>query len=96
MTINTQRLKELFATKRKFTDADLQLLREEAAQVNHMTGKQDAWFTTRMEVELIDTIRALDQTSSKLITTTNRLTTVILGVTIFGAVIAAVELWKHW
>jgi hypothetical protein len=91
VTINTERLKELFATTRKFTDADLQLLREDAAQVNHMTGKQDAWFTARMTVELIDTIRTLDKTSSNLIKTTNTLTIVILLVTAIGVVVAIVK-----
>lgn len=94
--MNTDRLKELFASCRKFTAADLQVLRDDAAATNAMTGKQDAWFTTRMTVELIDTIRTLDQTSAKLIQTTNTLTAVILGVTVIAVVIAIAELVRHW
>ncbi len=94
--INTDRLKELFGSTRKFTVDDLQVLREDAAQTNHMTGKQDAWFTTRMTVELIDTIRTLDETSARLIKTTNRLTAVILGITAVAFALAVVDLVRHW
>jgi len=91
--LDTTRLKEVFGNSNRFGEKELRILREDSGWIGHFSSKAD-WVETRMTVELIDTIRQLDETSTRLITTTNRLTSVILGVTVVGVVLAAISLFK--
>jgi hypothetical protein len=48
----------------------------------------------RLGLDLIDSIRRFDRASSDLVTTTNRLTIVAIGIAVVGLVIAIVSLVK--
>ena len=85
-------VRRVLSKEQKFTGPDLQILRNNTAAVSHMSGKSD-YFVFRMEVELIDAIRALDEASAKLITKTNALTFAILGLTVVGVVLTGVQVW---
>ena len=84
-------VRQVLAKEQKLTGNDLQILRNNTAGVTLLSGKSD-YFIFRMEVELIDAIRSLDEASAKLITTTNRLTTVILAVTVVGVLLAGIQI----
>ena len=56
---------EILNKKIALSRADLQVLRENSAAANLMSSRSD-WFLFRIEVELIDSITALNQSSSKL------------------------------
>ena len=77
----------------KLTAEDLRTLRECTDIMPSMTGRQADWLVMRMEIELIDAIRSLDDSSTRLVTTTNRLTAVILALTFVGVLLAGVQLW---
>jgi hypothetical protein len=81
-------IQQVFEGKQKFTAANLQVLRENADLLEGHDKKTD-YYRFRMEIELIDAIRSLDEVSAKLITTTNRLTGVILALTVVGIVLTA-------
>jgi hypothetical protein len=94
-------LKETLSRTVKFTAEDLQKLRMGSPAAGYMTGRTGDAFMVRMEVELIDAIRVLDETSTELINKTNKLTTVILvltgvgiAVAIIGVGIAAIQLLR--
>jgi hypothetical protein len=70
-------LTELLSRNEKLTKADIQAFRSGGIAVSHMTAKHDA-VSMRMEIELIDAIRSLDETSSFL-------SKVGIGVTFVGA-----------
>jgi hypothetical protein len=84
-------IKQVLGKERKLTGADLQILRTNTAAVSHITGKSD-YFVFRMEIELIDAIRSLDESSAELIKKTNWLTGVILALTGVGILLAAVQI----
>ena len=84
-------VRQVLAKEEKLTGDDLQILRHNTAGAAAMSGKSD-YFVFRMEIELIDAIRSLDEASAKLITTTNRLTAVILAVTVVGVLLAVVQI----
>ncbi len=69
-------IRGVLSKNQRFTAADLQILRENADAFNHLISKAD---DRRIEFEFIDAIRALDETSTKLINKTNRLTVAILA-----------------
>lgn len=71
---------QVFSTGQKLTGRELQILRENAQLLEGHDAKTD-YYLFRMQIELIDAIRALDETSAKLVTKTNWLTLVILGLT---------------
>jgi hypothetical protein len=83
---------QVLSKELKLSASDLQILRKNTAGVPLLTGKSD-YFVFRMEVELIDAIRALDEASAKLITKTNALTVAILGLTVVGVVLAGIQVW---
>ena len=85
-------IQEVFKSTQKFTAARLQVLRENADLLEGHDKKTD-YYRFRMEIELIDAIRSLDEASAKLITKTNALTFAILGLTIVGVVLAGVQAW---
>ena len=58
----------------KLTAAQLQILRANTGGVSLLSRTLD-YFSFRMGIELIDTIRSLDETSTKLVEQTNKLTT---------------------
>lgn len=75
----------------KFTDADLQLLRELTGEF-HRQGY--GWLKGRMEVEVIAAIEAFDRSSAALVDTTNRLTQRILWLTVVTVIVAVIALFK--
>lgn len=83
---------QVLVKRQKLTGDDLQIFRNNTAAVNLMSGKSD-YLVFRMEVELIDAIRSLDEASAKLITKTNALTFAILGLTVVGVVLAGIQVW---
>ncbi len=91
MDISGEAIRQVLRKEQKLTADDLQILRKNTAGVAVMSGRSD-YLVFRMEVELIDAIRALDEASAKLITTTNRLTAVILAVTVVGVVLAVIQI----
>lgn len=80
MTRQAIPLRTILEKHKKLTASDLQTFRENTAGVAQMSGKSD-YFVFRMEVELIDAIRSLDEASANLIEKTNSLTTRILVLT---------------
>jgi hypothetical protein len=84
----TAAVRGVLEKEQKLTAADLQVLRENTRAVQHLSGRSDYAYVFRMEVELIDAIRALDETSAELIQQTNRLTSRIFVLTIVGVVVA--------
>jgi hypothetical protein len=93
-TMDSQALlvRQVLAKEQKLTGDDLQILRHNTGGVPLLTGKSD-YFVFRMEIELIDAIRSLDEASAKLITKTNALTLAILGLTVVGVVLAGIQVW---
>ena len=83
---------DILGKQQKLTATDLQRLRSSGAGVSLLSSKSD-YFVFRMEIELIDAIRALDETSTKLIKQTNLLTAVILGLTVVGVVTAVIQVF---
>jgi hypothetical protein len=77
--------------KQKFTAADLQILRANADLLEGHDKKTD-YFQFRMEIELIDAIRSLDEVSAKLIEKTNSLTKAILWLTVATVGLAAIQI----
>ena len=99
VTIDEQRnaLTEVFRKHQKLTADDLQTLRINTAAANQLSSRSD-YFVFRMEVELIDAIRSLDETSAKLVTKTNWLTGVILAFTValfFIGIVQIVIMVRH-
>jgi len=82
-------IQQALSKKQKFTATDLQILRENAELLEGHDKKND-YYLFRMQIEFIDAIRSLDETSTKLITTTNRLTGAILALTVVGV---ALTVW---
>ena len=88
---STTEIKGVLSKEQKLTGPDLQVLRRNTRAAASMSSKTD-YFVFRMDIELIDAIRALDETSTQLITKTNRLTSAILGLTVAGVLLALVQL----
>lgn len=82
-------IQHALSKKQKLGSADLQILRENADLLEGHDKPTD-FYRFRTDIELIDAIRSLDETSTKLITTTNRLTGVILALTVVGV---ALTVW---
>ena len=80
-----EQLQKAFQAKDAFTAEDLDILRKNCGDIPYLSSRGD-WVTFRMDVELIDAIRKLDETSTNLVSTTNRLTAVMLAVTIVGVI----------
>lgn len=76
-------IQQALSKKQKFSAPDLQILRENA-ELLEGHGPNNNYYLFRMQIEFIDAIRSLDEVSAKLITTTNRLTGVILALTVVG------------
>jgi hypothetical protein len=95
------RLRRIFSSPARFGKEELQILREDCSYIQMLvTG--GSWVETRLTAELIDCIRHLDQTSTRLIETTNKLTAVNLGVaivvgvaTVLGVGIAAIQIFQR-
>jgi len=85
-------IQQAMSGKQKFTAAELQILRQNADLLEGHDKKNDYYFF-RMQIELIDAIRALDEASAKLVTKTNLLTGVILVLTVVGVVLGGVQVW---
>ena len=83
-------IQQALGRKTKLAAADLQILRENAELLEGHDRKND-YYLFRMQIELIDAIRALDETSSKLVEKTNRLTTIILALTIAAVLLAGIQ-----
>lgn len=80
------RLRRIFSNPARFGKEELQILREDCGHIPLLvTGGN--WVETRLTTELIDCIRQLDQTSTRLIKTTNKLTAVNLVVAIVVGVV---------
>jgi len=82
-------IQHTLSKKQKLASADLQILRENADLLEGRDKPTD-FYRFRTDIELIDAIRSLDETSTKLITTTNRLTGAILALTVVGV---ALTVW---
>ena len=82
---------EILKKEQKLTADDLHTLRKNTGGANQLSSKTD-YFMFRIEVELIDAIRSLDETSSRLVTKTNLLTAVILGLTIVLVLIGILQI----
>ncbi len=82
-------IQHALSKKQKLASADLQILRENADLLEGRDKPTD-FYRFRTDIELIDAIRSLDETSTKLITTTNRLTGAILALTVVGV---ALTVW---
>lgn len=93
MQLDTARLKRLFEKTGRFTEKDLDVLREDVALISHFSSKAD-YIEIRMTVELIDAIGRLDVTSTKLIRKTNWLTVAILVLTAVALVVAILTYFK--
>ena len=85
-------VKEVLEKERKLTGEDLQRLRENTVGAATMSGRAD-YFVFRMDIELIDAIRSLNETSTRLVTKTNNLTLAILGLTFAAVILAAIQVW---
>jgi len=84
-------IQQALSKKQKFTATDLQILRENAELLEGHDKKND-YYLFRMQIEFIDAIRSLDESSARLVKITNWLTFVILGLTVAGVVIAWIAL----
>jgi hypothetical protein len=84
-------LTQVLEKQQKLTASDLQILRNNTAGVPLLSSMD--YFAFRMEIELIDAIRTLDETSAKLIDKTNKLTTAILVLTIVGVILAGLQIF---
>lgn len=84
-------IKQVLGKEQKLTASDLQTLRQNTGAAQSMSSKSD-YFVFRMEIELIDAIRALDDTSAKLIERTNSLTRAILWLTVAAVALATIEI----
>lgn len=91
---------DFLRNNKQFDSDDLQRLREglSSATVALNTPANVAWINSRLAVESIDamkdlneSIRKLDVSSTNLVTRTNRLTRVILWVTLAAVFFAAVQ-----
>ncbi|SRR6266576_2644139 len=82
-------IQQVLSRNQKLTAADLQILRE-GSDLFEGRDKPTDFYRFRTDIELIDAIRSLDETSTKLITTTNRLTGAILALTVVGV---ALTVW---
>lgn len=85
-------VRKILEKQERLTGADLDVLRHNTIGAIGHSSKSDA-FMFRMEIELMDAIRALDETSTELINKTNKLTTVIMVLTGVGIFIAAVGIF---
>ena len=95
---------ELFKFLRKpdrYTPEDLQQLREGlfGASAAFARTENHVWLSSRLSVETLTSLaelnlslRKLDQDSSNLITTTNKLTAWILGLTVAAAFLGVIQL----
>ena len=77
------------------TKEDLDGLRQNVTVIPQMTGLQGDWIGVRMQVELIDAMGQLDETSTTLITTTKKLTKAMLFVALVAlfVTIAPGDFW---
>jgi hypothetical protein len=93
-TIDSQAIlvRQVLAKEKKLTGDDLQIFRHNTGGVPLLSSNID-YFHFRMEIELIDAIRSLDEASAKLITKTNALTLAILGLTVVGVALAGIQVW---
>jgi hypothetical protein len=103
---NEEQISEVL-NKPIWTDQDLATLRQNAGVLGRRTGPALIMVQSRLNLELISkliqldrSISALNQSSSSLVGTTNRLTKWILYLTVVGIVIAAVGaakvFWPGW
>lgn len=92
MPDNAETLSRILSKTGKLNRDDLEVLREKIGCVPQLQGGRGDWVVTRMEVELVDAITQLDETSTQLITTTNKLTRKILGLTVVGVAVAVAGL----
>ena len=84
-------IQHALSKKQKLGSADLQILRENA-ELLEGHDKPNAYYLFRMQIEFIDAVRSLDESSARLVKITNWLTFVILGLTVAGVVIAWIAL----
>jgi len=84
-------IQHALSKKQKLRSADLQILRENAELLEGHDKKND-YYLFRMQIEFIDAVRSLDESSARLVKITNWLTFVILGLTVAGVVIAWIAL----
>ena len=90
-------IKKVFEKREKVTAPDLQVLRENSELLEGHDRKAD-FYLFRMQVELIDVIRGLHETSAKLVSKTNLLTGVILAFTValfFIGIVQIVIMVRH-
>jgi hypothetical protein len=81
LDVATTAVTQILNKQAKLLAADLDILRKNTLGAQSLSSKSD-YFMFRTEIELIDAIRSLDETSAKLVTKTNWLTGVILAFTI--------------
>lgn len=84
-------IRSVFSKNQKLTGPDIQVFRENAEAFNHISSRKAD--DVRIQVELIDAIRSLDEASGKLITKTNWLTGVILALTVVGVGLGVIQVW---
>ena len=88
--LNLNAIKQLIVEKPdKFTREDLKTIRLNIPSLTQFYASHASMLQGRMTIELIDSIWHLDDTSTNLINTTNRLTTRILWLTVVGVLVAA-------
>lgn len=82
-----RKVKEVLNKNLPLMADDLQTLRESAGIVAYLTSNHDpiAW---RMEIEFLDAVRKLDESSTRLSTVGNRLAFVATVATVIGVFIA--------
>jgi hypothetical protein len=97
-----RQLRDIFGSPAAFTDDDIAVLRAKHTGIIALTGSQQTYVMARLEVELIDAVRHLNETSTRLINTTNSLTGWILALTAVGVAltgaavfVGVVQLWFH-
>jgi hypothetical protein len=88
MPDSAQKFSRVLSKAGKLNKEDLEVLRQNIGSIPQLRDGRGDWVVTRMEVELVDAITRLDETSTQLITTTNRLTRKILWLTVVGVAVA--------
>ncbi len=86
-------LAQILNKKQKLTADDLQAFR-----TNSAAASQLSYLSFRMDIELIDAIRSLDEAGGKLVRKTNWLTGVILAFTValfFVGIVQIVVMVRH-
>lgn len=90
----TKAVREVLEKNQPLAEIDLQVLRENTAAASGLSSKAD-YFSFRMEIELIDAIRKLNETSTRLARVGIWVTCVGVGLAFLQVLLVAGNLLRH-